>query len=101
MEAFSVEHSDDFLFLELHNHSGYLDENSQTLDTEVRQPIVQFIREAQKSGHMSSRIEPNLIMFLVVGIFLGCYKAHHGGLLSHSRKAFQQAEEAAWRAVKA
>ncbi len=98
MDSFSRSHPMDFQFLELHNHSAYLDRRSRQVEKEVQQPCLDFIREAQKAGEMRP-MEMSLVMSIFMGVYLGYFRAVQAGEIENPAKAQRESEEAAWRAV--
>ncbi|MBX7057877.1 MAG: TetR family transcriptional regulator [Leptospirales bacterium] len=98
MVRFSEQRPQEFIFLEFHNHSTYLNKKSRDLDARAMRDIEQFIRRAQRRGELK-KMEPALTVAIVVGIFLAYFKTRTEGQLAHPETALKQAEAAAWRAV--
>lgn len=92
---FSQAYPVDFHFLELQDHSPYLDAESKALEQEVLVPIWGFC-EFQRGAGVVRDVPSEILIALVWGAFVGLVKAQSTGYLSASAGQFQQAEEACW-----
>jgi len=87
-----------FAFIELHNHASYLDAESKAIDQNVKVFTRAVIVRAQTDGLVKS-LDPNVLMELVFGAFIGMMRAHWEGRIELSDEIIRGAEQACWDAV--
>ena len=98
MIAFALAHPAAFAFLELHNHSSYLDAESVAADRGLKIFAGAIVQQAQKDGVIKS-LDAALLMELVFGAFIGIMRAHWEGRASLTPEQIEAAEQACWDAV--
>lgn len=86
-------------FLELHHHAPYLDADSRALEQRVLEPVVEFIRRAQRQEALKP-LDPMLLIALVYGAFLGIAKHVWSGQLALTPGTLEEAEACLWEAVR-
>jgi AcrR family transcriptional regulator len=84
-----------FRFLESHHHATYLDAASRAAGAALEAPIADFVARGQASGEIRSAPPPVLIS-LLLGAFVGLFKAAEEERLQLSEEALSASEEAAW-----
>jgi AcrR family transcriptional regulator len=89
-----------FRFLETHHHAAYLDAASRASRAAVEEPISDFTRRAQRAGAMRAA-PPELLLSMVLGAFVGLFKATEASQLELSPEVLACSEEAAWNMVRA
>jgi AcrR family transcriptional regulator len=85
-----------FRFLEAHHHGSYLDPASRQADAAVDAPIAEFVSRGQLAG----AIRPGshrLLISLVLGAFVGLFRAAEAGHLELSEEALAASEDATWK----
>jgi AcrR family transcriptional regulator len=87
-----------FAFIELHNHASYLDAESKAIDQNVKVFTRAVIVRAQQDG-LVKPLDPNVLMELVFGAFIGMMRAHWEGRIDLSDEIIRGAEQACWDAV--
>jgi AcrR family transcriptional regulator len=87
-------------FLELHHHGSYLDEESRKVERGVLTKIRFFIEEAQKNQVLRRTSSPEVLGAVVWGAFNGLFRAGTDGYVKLDEKAFEEAEEAVWSAIR-
>lgn len=98
MHLFAMESPDDFVFLELHNHSTYLNMKSEQADARLNQVLDEYVRFGQKKGSIR-KFEPPLVISIVLNIYLGYFKSVQYDELKNRAASLKEAEHAAWRAI--
>ncbi|HEY8143735.1 MAG TPA: TetR/AcrR family transcriptional regulator [Kofleriaceae bacterium] len=98
MIAFALAHPAAFAFLELHNHSSYLDAESVAADRGLKIFAGAIVQQAQKDGVIKP-LDAALLMELVFGAFIGIMRAHWEGRASLTPEQIDEAEQACWDAV--
>ncbi|MBI2389241.1 MAG: TetR/AcrR family transcriptional regulator [Deltaproteobacteria bacterium] len=100
LSAFATAHPRAFVFLELHHHAPYLDEESRAADARVLLPLRAFVEQAQRTGAVRDD-PPELLMALVFGAVVGVVRAAEAGHLPVSREdALARAEARVWEAIR-
>jgi AcrR family transcriptional regulator len=89
-----------FRFLETHHHATYLDAASLESRASAEEPISDFARRAQRAGAMREA-PPELLLSMVLGAFVGLFKAADTGRIELSPEILARSEEAAWEMVRA
>ncbi|MBX3154939.1 MAG: TetR/AcrR family transcriptional regulator [Deltaproteobacteria bacterium] len=96
--AYAMEAPTAFVFIELHNHASYLDDESRAVDRSVREFAEQMIVRAQGQGLLKP-LGPKMLMELVFGAFVGTMRAHLERRIVLDDAAIRDAEQACWDAV--
>jgi AcrR family transcriptional regulator len=87
-----------FAFIETHNHSSYLDAESQAIDRNMHGFAHSLIQRAQVEG-LVKPLDAWVLMELVFGAFIGMMRAHWEGRLKLTDDVIRGAEQACWDAV--
>ena len=74
MAAFATAHPDAFIFLELHHHARYLDDESRAVETRMTALFTDLVTSKQAQGELKAG-EPRLLMGLVMGAFVGVIRS--------------------------
>ena len=98
LAAFAKDHPKAFAFLELHNHSSYLDEQSKAIESQLLEFASGFIRNAQEAGVLKPG-KPMLLMSLVFGAFTGIVRASWEDRIDLTDADLEDAEEICWKAI--
>jgi TetR/AcrR family transcriptional regulator, repressor of fatR-cypB operon len=98
MIAFALAHPAAFAFLELHNHTSYLDAESVAADRGLKIFAAAIVQQAQKDGIIKP-LDAALLMELVFGAFIGVMRAHWEGRARLTPEEITGAEQACWDAV--
>jgi AcrR family transcriptional regulator len=100
MAKFATEHTDAFIFLELHHHARYLDAESRAVENRMLDLFTGVVTNAQARGELKAG-EPKLLMGLVMGGFVGvirsCIETENASLANADWKL---AEQCLWEAVR-
>ncbi len=100
MVAFATSAPTAFAFIELHNHSSYLDAESLAIDRTLKDFARQMIQQAQAEGVVKS-LDASLLMELVFGAFVGMMRAHWEGRVQLDAEAIRGAAQACWDMIAA
>lgn len=95
---FAVANPAAFAFLELHNHSSYLDAESVAIDHQLKDFGNAMVVRAQDSGLLKP-LEPTILMELVFGAFNGLMRANWEGRIELSPEVIDAAEQACWDTI--
>jgi TetR/AcrR family transcriptional regulator, repressor of fatR-cypB operon len=98
MVAFALAHPAAFAFLELHNHSSYLDAESTAADRTLKEFAGAMVQNAQQEGIVKP-LNRILLMELAFGGFIGIMRAHWEGRAELSQDDIAAAEQACWDAI--
>lgn len=90
-----------FHFLELQDHTAYLDAQSRAVELRVLGPIFAACSELQAVGVFTRDVGPDAIMAFVWGAFVGLVKAERTGYIKLTDASFAATCDAAWRAFAA
>ncbi len=74
MAKFAVENPAPFIFLELHHHASYLDDESRALEARMLDLFTNVVVAAQARGELKPG-PPRLLMGLVMGAFVGVIRS--------------------------
>jgi len=96
--AFALAHPAAFAFLELHNHTSYLDAESVAADRVLKVFGAAMVQQAQREGVIKP-LDTTVLMELVFGAFTGVMRAHWEGRAKLGPDEIAAAEEACWDAV--
>lgn len=99
--GFAMQHPKAFVFLELHHHAPYLDEQSRAADLTVLGPLYSFVAEAQ-TQQILKPARAELLMAIAWGSLVGVIRATETGHLPPSDLAdlLDQAENCVWEAIR-
>ena len=98
MIAFAIAHPAAFAFLELHNHSSYLDAESLAVESNLKEFAEAMIKGAQQDGVLKGGSSV-LLMELVFGAFNGMMRAHWEGRIDMAPEDIGAAEQACWDTI--
>jgi AcrR family transcriptional regulator len=98
MVAFALAHPAAFAFLELHNHTTYLDAESVAADRVLKEFAGAMLQQAQQQGVIKP-LDRTLLMELVFGAFIGIMRAHWEGRTALQKDEIAAAEMACWDAI--
>ena len=93
---FTTDHPEEFYFLELQDHTPYLNAESRKLEWEVLSPISQFCIDGTRRG-LFKTLPSDTMMAMIWGAFVGLMKASKLGYARTNRDILQQAEELCWQ----
>ena len=93
---FTTNHPEEFYFLELQDHTPYLNAESRKLEWEVLSPISQFCIDGTRRG-LFKTLPSDTMMAMIWGAFVGLMKASKLGYARTNRDILQQAEELCWQ----
>src|SRR5690606_22266324 len=74
MASFAIEHTDAFVFLELHHHAPYLDDESRGVEARMLELFTSVVTTAQARGELKAG-PPRLLMGLVMGALVGAIRS--------------------------
>ena len=100
MVEFALAHPKAFAFIELHNHSSYLDDESRNVDRALKEFAAATIQRAQDDGIVKG-LPPMVMMELVFGAFNGMMRAHWEGRIELTPEVLREAEQACWDIIAA
>ena len=98
MIAFAMEHPTAFIFIELHNHASYLDDESRAVDRNLKDFARSVIQMAQMQGLLKP-LDASVLMELIFGAFVGMMRAQSEGRIELTPEKIADAEQACWDAV--
>lgn len=87
-----------FAFIETHNHSSYLDAESQAIDKTMHGFAHAMIQRAQAEG-VVRKVDAWVLMELIFGAFIGLMRAHWEGRIQLTDDIVADAEQACWDAI--
>jgi AcrR family transcriptional regulator len=96
---FSQEHPGAVEFLELHQHSDYLDDASRALEQQMADALFGFVAVAQAEEAMVD-LPPAAVVAMVYGAFLGLLRGAALGWVTLDEALVAQAEERAWALIR-
>lgn len=100
MAGFAVENPNPFIFLELHHHASYLDDESRALEARLLELFTNVVTSAQARGELKAG-PPHLLMALVMGAFVGvirsCIEIHQ----PLDQADWKFGEQCVWEAIRA
>ena len=100
MARFAVENTNAFVFLELHHHARYLDEESRAVENRMLELFTGVIVKAQAQGELKAG-PPRLLMGLVMGAFTGVIRSCVEIDQRLDSADWKLAEQCIWEAVRA
>ncbi|MGH7280060.1 MAG: TetR/AcrR family transcriptional regulator [Polyangiaceae bacterium] len=98
---FSRDEPTAFHFLELQDHTAYLDAQSRGVELRVLGPIFAACSELQAIGIFTRDVGADAIMAFIWGAFVGLVKAERTGYIKLTDATFAATCDAAWRAFAA
>ncbi|HVK78824.1 MAG TPA: TetR/AcrR family transcriptional regulator [Kofleriaceae bacterium] len=88
-----------FAFLELHNHSSYLDAESKAIEDRIIQFGIGFVEAAQRRGEV--RLEhPAILIGIVMGALIGLVSKGQQCGLAMTPERWAIAEQCVWEAIR-
>lgn len=99
LRRFAEEQPLSAMFLELHHHAPYLDDQSRELEKSGMELFYTFIRHFQQREVLKP-LSPEVLAAVVHGAFTGVAKAAMAGQLGSAKDPFDQAEGCLWEAVR-
>jgi TetR/AcrR family transcriptional regulator, repressor of fatR-cypB operon len=100
MAKFAVEHTPAFVFLELHHHARYLDDESRAVENRMLELFTGVVTQAQARGELKVG-PPRLLMGLVMGSFVGVIRSCVEVDQPLDQADWKLAEQCIWEAVRA
>jgi AcrR family transcriptional regulator len=100
MAEHAVDHAESFVFLELHHHAAYLDEESRALEQRMLQLFSGIIVAAQLRGEIKAG-DPKLLMGIVMGAFIGVIRGCMEWNTKPENADWLFAERCVWEAIRA
>ncbi|NVB78946.1 MAG: TetR/AcrR family transcriptional regulator [Kofleriaceae bacterium] len=100
MAQFAVENPKPFVFLELHHHASYLDDESRALEQRMLELFTNVVVAAQARGELKAG-SPRLLMGLVMGAFVGVIRSCVEVNQPVSEADWVLAEQCVWEAIRA
>lgn len=98
LAEFSKIHPEAFSFLEFHNHRPYLNRENLETDTMIRSFLEDFLKRGQKQKILQN-MQPDAMTAMVVGSFIGLFKASQEGQIRLNTTLLAKAAESCWRMV--
>jgi TetR/AcrR family transcriptional regulator, repressor of fatR-cypB operon len=100
MAKFATEHTSAFVFLELHHHARYLDEESRAVENRLLELTTSIVTGAQARGDLKAG-SPRLLMGLVMGAFVGVIRSCVEVDIPLAQADWKLAEQCIWEAIRA
>ena len=86
-------------FMELHHHGAYLDEESRALERGMRDTI-RVIVAKWRAEQVVKDIDPDVLVAIVWGAFVGLQKAGWTGQLKVTDEVLADGEQCLWEAIR-
>lgn len=99
MARFATENADAFIFLELHHHASYLDDESRAVQQRMQVLIAAVISAAQHRRELKAGAPP-LVMGLVMGAFVGVIRSCLELTRPLDEADWAFAEQCIWEAIR-
>jgi AcrR family transcriptional regulator len=100
MAKFTTEHAKSFVFLELHHHAQYLDQESRDLEQRMLNLFAGVVVAQQARGELKNA-SPRLLMALVMGAFIGVIRNCVEMNAEPTQADWNTAEQCMWEAIRA
>jgi AcrR family transcriptional regulator len=100
MAEFAVETPQPFIFMELHHHASYLDDESRALEARMLEMFTNVVTAAQARGEIKVG-PPRLLMGLVMGAFVGVIRSCVELDQALDSADWKLAEQCVWEAIRA
>lgn len=97
--AFARSHREAMLFLELHHHGPYLDEQSRALEQNIRDLAASYL-EAARAQQIVKDLPCELLIAIVHGAFTGLVKEAALGKIELTPETISAGEECCWHAIR-
>jgi len=97
--AFAEESPQALVFIELHHHADYLDDESRALDARVMGAARDFFTQSSKR-QVTKAAPPDLLLAIVWGAFLGVLRGAWEGHYELTPAVVRHAEECCWEAIR-
>jgi AcrR family transcriptional regulator len=95
---FATTHPEAYAFLELHNHTSYLDAESVAIGHQLEDFTRAMVERAQGLGLLKP-LDSSLLIELVFGAFTGTMRAHWEGRIELTPDIVDGAEQACWDTI--
>jgi TetR/AcrR family transcriptional regulator, repressor of fatR-cypB operon len=99
MAKFATENTHAFVFLELHHHARYLDDESRAVENRMLELFIGVVTQAQARGELKVG-PPRLLMGLVMGAFVGVIRSCVEIDQPLEQADWKLAEQCIWEAVR-
>lgn len=99
MAKFATANPDAFVFLELHHHARYLDEESRAVETRMTALFTSLVTAKQAQGELKAGA-PRLLMGLVMGAFVGVIRSCVDVDQPLAEADWKLAEQCVWEAIR-
>jgi AcrR family transcriptional regulator len=99
MAKFATEHTSAFIFLELHHHQRYLDDESRAVESRMLELFTAVVTRAQAKGDLKAG-SPRLLMGLVMGAFVGVVRSCGEVEQPLTEADWKLAEQCVWEAIR-
>jgi TetR/AcrR family transcriptional regulator, repressor of fatR-cypB operon len=100
MAAFAIDNPSPFIFLELHHHASYLDDDSRALEARMLELFTSVVTSAQARGELKAG-PPRLLMSMVMGAFVGVIRSCVETSQDLGDADWKFAEQCIWEAIRA
>lgn len=99
LARFATEHTDAFVFLELHHHARYLDAESRAVEQRFNDLFTGVVTAAQ-ARHELKAGSPRLLIGLVIGAFVGVIRSCVEIEQPLTEADWKLAEQCVWEAIR-
>ncbi len=96
---FARQHQKVMMFLELHHHAPYLDEESRNVENRLKAEFHDFF-ETCRQQQVTKDVAPQILVVVVTGAFIGFEKAIMAGEIEPTSENEALAEEICWEAIR-
>lgn len=95
---FALDHPQDCTFLELHDHSKYLDQQSKRVERSVIAPFILYLSKGRKAGVIKD-LPSIMLVAMVWGVFVGLFKADAQGYQRITVPVISDAKQLCWQLI--
>ncbi len=95
---FALDNPQDCTFLELHDHSKYLDRQSKRIERSVIAPFILYLSMGRKAGVIKD-LPAIMLVAMVWGVFVGLFKADTQGYQRITPTVVADAKELCWQLI--
>ena len=74
MAKYAIDHTQSFIFMQLHHHARYLDDASRAVEQRMLDLFIAVIANAQRRGELKAG-SPRLLIGMVIGAFVGVVRS--------------------------
>ncbi|MDQ3370456.1 MAG: TetR family transcriptional regulator [Myxococcota bacterium] len=99
MARFATENTAAFIFLELHHHASYLDDESRAVEQRMQEVITAVLTAAQHRRELKAG-SPELLMGMVMGAFIGVIRSCLELARPLDEADWRFAEQCMWEAIR-